>query len=314
MSEQTATAANASTSEPQEENYEDLFNELVDSNAKSSKYNSESDEDTVDAEESDESDDDVELADGLAETDPDEQSDDPKQNTPDGWEKRYKDLQSYSDKRLNAVISEKSELEARLQALEQAQRPVTEDAPQPEPKQEFDVEAYLKSLPEEDRELFEDNPSLLKVMTDVTSRLVPKSTIDEAKVAELVAKQFEERQANEQARIEADAAERAKDRVRQAIPEVEDIVSDREFQIWKADNQTRVTDILDRAGDDAEGVINVIRYYQSINDMQNSRESAKRSAAKGTAGASKGKSTRPSAKPDENDYSSAFEFYAQGRK
>jgi hypothetical protein len=297
----------------QDETYEDVFQQLLDSEEGGGKLNSESNEDTAEAEESEDDDESTDSS-YEEETDKSDETDNPKQSTPDGWEKRYKDLQSYADKRSNALSAENEELRQRLEALEKGTLKTEDSEPKTEDKpQGFDFQEYLKSLPEEDREMFEDNPTLAKVMTDITQKLAPKQAVDEATVAELVQKKFEERQAQELEAAREAEIERAKDTVRQAIPNVEDILDDREFQIWKADNQTRVTDILGRADSDAEGVISVIKYYQSINEMRDSKAKSRSSVAKATAKTPRGQNVKPTSKPNDDDYDAAFEYYAQER-
>jgi hypothetical protein len=305
-------------SSDQNGDFNTFFDEFVDKSKNDTKLNSNEseDEDTVEETESDEE----EV--GSSSKEPAKATKDQPDNSDapaaDGYEKRYKDLQSYADRRYNTILAENKALADRLAALEQGK--VVSDKPEGNPKPErqaeaeFKVDEYLKTLPDGDRELFEENPALLRVMADVTRKLAAPKGVDSQTVAELVAKELEKRDAAQQQNSRDAEIERMRSEVLTKMPDAPAMLADLDFQIWREDNKTRVDHLLKQSANDAEGVMNVLKYYKSSVLMTKDNESRKRSTIKGTASAPKGVSTQASNLPSEDDYEASFEYFQNKRR
>lgn len=278
--------------------YEELFDTFVDGEKGDVELNESpdpGDEEEPSEEEEEESDAQESIEDST------EAEGEPSSKDVEGWEKKYRDLQSLTDRRYNQLLQEHRELERRVEAEKET---TTQSAPE-ETFAEFNVDEYVKGLDEADREIFEDNPSLLKIMADVTKKM----SIDSASVQKLIAKEMEKRDEAMRQQVAQEQIERDQQELLRRVPNAADILQDNDFLIWKADNEHRVNDILSRSDNNVDAVANVIKYYQSSTVMKRDTETRRKNMTKATSKVPKGASTRNNAMPDDGDYESSFAYF-----
>lgn len=307
MAKDGQDTSNDDTGASEEEEFNDLFQKEVDSDKGGLKLE-ESDQDDLDTE-TDEDSEEEENADSETEDTP---KDDPASDDVN-WEDRYKNLQSHTDKQVNTVKAENQELRERLDNLEASSKTESDENDAGEEAKAFDPVDFLGQIPEDKQALFKDNPELLEVIPDIVKTIVgsTKSVDIEAKVAELVEAQLQERtdaNLDEQAKVED---QKVWDDLVKAMPEAQEIYDSPMFTAWYEANVDFAQGIASSANGRMEGVQKVLTYYQSKIAMDEDSKSRKGAMLKSTSSSPKGKSKKPTSKANEDDYEGSFAQFEQ---
>ena len=150
------------------------------------------------------------------------------------WKKRYSDLRSYSDKKLNKVVSEKeeriSELEERLNSIEEAK-----DA-----KSDEEIDAFKAR-----------NPELAAIIESISAKKAQK--LEETYQKELD-KLLEEREEAQR--------EKAIAKVSQTFPDWEDIKASDDFHNWLGEQPDAIQEWAYKSSD-PDLAIRVIKLYKA---------------------------------------------------
>lgn len=296
---------------PEDEDYDAVFQDELDkANGKVELDEPDPEEDTDGDEDLDDSEsDDADEKDGHPEP-----TDDPKDGD---WEKRYKDLQSFAEKQFNAVNIEKDALALRLEKLEAKLNGDGDEEPSEKPtaKEEFDTNSFIKSIPEDKRQLFEENPELIEVTRDLVKSIVGERKEDqglsEDAVKEMVAKALAEKEEqinSKQAKAEEEEEWKS---VVEKMPEAEEIYNSKLFASWYKNHAEFAEELAATENDRVNGALKVLKYYQNSIALDESSKAKRTSARKSTAGSPKSRSSAPDVGPAEDDYEGAFEFYAK---
>lgn len=160
------------------------------------------------------------------------------------WEKRYKDLQSYTAKKINSLESENKDL--RQQGVQKITVPKTQE----------ELEAFKGQ-----------NPEVYAVIQSMASNLFQEHI-----------KQYDQKLADMQGQLNTTAQEKAKLKLKEAHPDYEQILQSDQFHDWAATQTTEVQDWIYKNPDNADLAIQALslfKYNSGWGNNQNSQEKPK---------------------------------------
>jgi hypothetical protein len=144
------------------------------------------------------------------------------------WEKRYKDLQSYTAKKIN-------QLEGEIRSLQQQNVPRLEV-----PKTQEELDAFKGK-----------NPEMYAVIQSMAN------TLFQSHIA-----QYDQKLADMQGTLQASAQEKAVLKLKSAHPDYEKVMNSDEFHSWAATQSTQVQDWIYRNPDNADLAIQALSLYK----------------------------------------------------
>lgn len=218
-------------------------------------------------------------------------------------DQRYRELQSYKDKVINTKDDEIRALQDKLKAFEIDQTSDDAEKP-PAEKEKFDVDSFIKGIPEEDRQIFEDNPEIVKYLAN------NQAGVSESKVAEMVQNALAEQQqkfdAEKQNEFDSQEVERQLGDLEKAIPGARKIIDDPVFQAWRSQNSAVADAISEKEGGEVEGAVAVLNHYRSVMHAHIDNTQTKDAILKSTSKSPKNRSTRKAKTASADDYEGSF--------
>lgn len=183
-------------------------------------------------------------------------SDEDTQSKEVDWAKRYKDLQSYNDRRFNEVADKLGNLEKMLTPS------------QPTKKTEWNY----PSDPEKFKNYVNSNPDTVNLVKTLTAMNT------EDKFSKLEQGLLQSQEENNRLKVE-----RALDRIKEAHPDWDEIKSSSEFKDWLEDQPQAIADGVTRNSTDAKWAIKVISMYKNESGSAEYINTSNPSVSKGKA-------------------------------
>ena len=180
----------------------------------------------------------------IAEKEPDKKADKKDSKDTGNWKKRYGDLRSFSDKKINKLKEENEALKAKNQELAEAAVPL--------PKTDTELEEWMKSNPD---------------LADVIKTLAIKEIRQERAVLD---ERFEEL---DSARRET-AEERMEAELQKLHPDIDELRESDDFHDWAEEQPQWVQDAL-YAGEDVRAAARAIDLYKMDKSKENAKEDKK---------------------------------------